>query len=56
MLNQLDKMPDAVLAVNDPVAIGVFMQVKAAYLQIPKDIALVGFSVNPILSWLSGTF
>jgi len=47
-LLQLEQMPDAIFAVNDPVAIGVFEMVKKHGLRIPKDIALVGFSNNPI--------
>ena len=47
---QLKKMPDAIFAVNDPVAIGAFMQIKENGLKIPDDIALVGFSDNPVMS------
>lgn len=47
-LLQLKKMPDAIFAVNDPVAIGAFEKIKEHGLRIPKDIALVGFSNNPI--------
>ncbi|MDW7682407.1 MAG: substrate-binding domain-containing protein, partial [bacterium] len=49
-LLKLDKMPDAIFAVNDPVAIGAFMQIKQNGLKIPDDIALVGFSDNPVMS------
>ncbi len=49
-LLQLKKMPDAIFAVNDPVAIGAFMQIKQNGLKIPDDIALVGFSDNPVMS------
>ncbi len=44
------KYPDAIFAVNDPVAIGAFQRIKEAGLKIPGDIALVGFSNNKILS------
>jgi len=47
-LLQLEQMPDAIFAVNDPVAIGAFEKIKEHGLRIPKDIALVGFSNNPI--------
>jgi len=42
--------PDAIFAVNDPVAIGAFIKIKAEKLKIPGDIALVGFSDNPEVS------
>ncbi len=41
-------VPDAIFAVNDPVAIGAFQRIKEAGLKIPKDIAIVGFSNNKI--------
>lgn len=44
------KFPDAIFAVNDPVAIGAFQRIKEAGLKIPDDIAIVGFSNNKILS------
>jgi DNA-binding LacI/PurR family transcriptional regulator len=43
----LAERPDAIFAVNDPVAIGAFIKIKAEKLKIPDDIALVGFSDNP---------
>jgi DNA-binding LacI/PurR family transcriptional regulator len=43
-------IPDAIFAVNDPVAIGAFQRIKEAGLRIPADIALVGFSNNKITS------
>jgi len=49
-LLRLSEMPDAIFAVNDPVAIGAFMQIKAHEFKIPDDVALVGFSDNPITS------
>jgi LacI family transcriptional regulator len=48
--NNLQEMPDAIFAVNDPVAIGVYTQLKEQHYNIPKDIALLGFSDNPIAS------
>ncbi len=43
-------IPDAIFAVNDPVAIGAFQRIKEAGLRIPRDIALIGFSNNKITS------
>ncbi|MFB0515831.1 MAG: LacI family DNA-binding transcriptional regulator [Candidatus Neomarinimicrobiota bacterium] len=47
-LKKLPNAPDAVFAVNDPVAIGAFRVIKANNLRIPDDVGLVGFSNNPI--------
>ena len=43
-------IPDAIFAVNDPVAVGAFQRIKEEGLKIPKDIAIVGFSNNKITS------
>ena len=43
-----NKKIDALFAVNDPVAIGAYQLIKKMGLHIPDDIALVGFSNNPI--------
>jgi LacI family transcriptional regulator len=51
-LMQLDKKPDAVFAVNDPVALGVYMSCKQDGLRIPLDMAIAGFSDNPISALL----
>jgi LacI family transcriptional regulator len=45
---ELKQPPDAVFAVNDPVAIGVYQETKKRGLRIPQDIAVIGFSNNPI--------
>ncbi len=45
-------LPDAVFAVNDPVATGVFMAMKEQGLRIPADIALAGFSNTHLASLL----
>ncbi len=45
-----NKIPDAIFAVNDPVAIGAFQRMKEAGLKIPDDIAIMGFSNNKIAS------
>ena len=47
LYNRLDKKPDAIFAVNDPVAFGAFQEIKKLALEIPRDIALAGFSNNP---------
>ena len=44
------KIPDAIFAVNDPVAIGAFQRIKEAGLKIPSDVAIMGFSDNKIAS------
>jgi len=47
------KLPEAVFAVNDPVAIGAYHQIKRLGLRIPEDIALVGFGDNILSSYLN---
>jgi DNA-binding LacI/PurR family transcriptional regulator len=44
------RIPEAIFAVNDPVAIGAFQRIKEEGLKIPKDIAIMGFSNNRIAS------
>ncbi len=51
-LLSLHPLPDAVFAVNDPVATGVFMVMKERGLKIPADIALAGFSNTHMTSLL----
>jgi LacI family transcriptional regulator len=48
VLFELEKQPDAIFAVNDPVAIGAYEEIKNRGLRIPDDIAVVGFSNNPV--------
>ncbi|NDV20683.1 substrate-binding domain-containing protein [Pseudodesulfovibrio sp. JC047] len=43
----MDVMPEAILAINDPVAVGLFTRFKEAGVRIPEDVALVGFSDTP---------
>jgi len=43
----MDEMPEAILAINDPVAVGLFTRFKEAGIRIPDDVALVGFSDTP---------
>jgi DNA-binding LacI/PurR family transcriptional regulator len=45
--------PDAVFAVNDPVAIGAYQEIKRRGLAIPQEIALVGFGDNTLSSYLA---
>lgn len=52
-LMSLPEPPDAIFAVNDPVAIGVFTWMKEAGLKIPENMALVGFSNNPITALIA---
>ena len=44
----LDEMPDAILAINDPVAVGLFTRFREAGVRIPDEVALVGFSDTPV--------
>ena len=43
----LDELPEAILAINDPVAVGLFSRFKEAGVRIPDQVALVGFSDTP---------
>ncbi len=43
----MDELPEAILAINDPVAVGLFTRFKEAGVRIPDDVALVGFSDTP---------
>jgi len=43
----LDELPEAILAINDPVAVGIFSKFKEVGVRIPDDVALVGFSDTP---------
>ena len=47
-----DRRPDALFAVNDPVAIGALRHLREAGLSIPEEMAIVGFSNNPISSYI----
>ncbi|HHE56020.1 MAG TPA: LacI family transcriptional regulator, partial [Caldithrix abyssi] len=51
-LLQLKEQPEAILAVNDPVAVGAFTIIKKKGLKIPRDYALVGFSNNSVVALL----
>ncbi len=45
--------PDAIFAVNDPVAIGIYDEIKRNGMEIPKNVALVGFGNVKLSSYLS---
>mgnify|MGYP006277431551 CR=1 FL=1 len=45
-------LPDAIFAVNDPVAMGAYKKIKEAGLKMPDDIAVLGFSNNEVGSYL----
>jgi len=47
-LFELEMPPDAVFAINDPVAVGAHKEILNMGLNIPNDIGLTGFSNNPI--------
>jgi len=44
---------DAIFAVNDPVAIGASVVLKKNGLRVPEDVAIIGFSNNPITEYVS---
>lgn len=52
-LLKLDERPDAIFAVNDPVAIGAYDVLKQRGLKIPDDMGIIGFSDNPISFFIS---
>lgn len=52
-LFNLPDPPDAIFAINDPVAIGAFIYLGESGLRIPEEVALVGFSNNPITTIIS---
>ncbi|WP_027723041.1 LacI family DNA-binding transcriptional regulator [Maridesulfovibrio zosterae] len=44
---EMSSLPDAILAINDPVAVGAFSRFREEGVRIPKDVALAGFSGSP---------
>ncbi len=46
------RMPDAIFAVNDPVALGIHAEVKRNGLAIPRDVAVAGFGDNRLSAYL----
>ncbi|MBC8401496.1 MAG: LacI family DNA-binding transcriptional regulator [Candidatus Marinimicrobia bacterium] len=49
----LSPRPEAICCVNDPVAVGVYQQLRKVGLKIPDDVGVTGFSNNPITAMLS---
>ncbi|MBU1612396.1 MAG: substrate-binding domain-containing protein, partial [Proteobacteria bacterium] len=49
----MDTLPEAILAINDPVAVGAYVRFKEAGVRIPQDVALVGFSDTPAAALLA---
>jgi len=47
-LLSMEKRPDAIFAVNDPVAVGAHKEIRLSGYRIPDDIGISGFSNNPI--------
>jgi DNA-binding LacI/PurR family transcriptional regulator len=45
-------MPEAIFAVNDPVALGAYKEIKHRGLKIPQDVALIGFGNITLSSYL----
>jgi DNA-binding LacI/PurR family transcriptional regulator len=45
-------LPDAIFAVNDPVAIGAFKRLKDQGIKIPGQVGIMGFSNNPITEFV----
>jgi LacI family transcriptional regulator len=52
-LMKLKPRPDALFCVNDPVAIGVLLECRRKKLRVPGDLAIVGFSDNPVASQIT---
>jgi len=48
----MGELPEAILAINDPVAVGLYTRFKEAGVRIPDDVALVGFSDTPVAGLL----
>ncbi len=49
---KLKPLPDAIFAVNDPVAIGILNGMKKAGIRVQEDIGLVGFSNNQVVAMI----
>jgi DNA-binding LacI/PurR family transcriptional regulator len=47
-----NRMPEAIFTVNDPVALGAYKEIKHNGLEIPRDVALVGFGDIKLSSYL----
>lgn len=53
LLDKAENRPDAFFAVSDRLAIGAFQAIKDLGLKMPKDIGLIGFNDEPIMSLLT---
>ena len=47
-LMNLKERPDAIFAINDPIAVGCMLELKKRGMKVPDDIAVAGFSESPI--------
>ncbi|MFA7154494.1 MAG: LacI family DNA-binding transcriptional regulator [Proteiniphilum sp.] len=47
-LMNLKEKPDAIFAINDPIAVGCMLELKKRGIRVPEDIAIAGFSESPI--------
>ena len=47
-LLNLKQKPDAIFAVNDPVAVGAFLELRERGIKVPEEMGIVGFSESPI--------
>lgn len=47
-LLSLKEKPDAIFAINDPIAVGCMLELKKRGLNVPQDIAIAGFTESPM--------
>lgn len=47
-LLSLKEKPDAIFAINDPIAVGCMIELKKRGLNVPQDIAIAGFTESPM--------
>lgn len=47
-LMNLREKPDAIFAINDPIAVGCMLELKKRGIRVPEDVAIAGFSESPI--------
>ena len=52
-LFKVEKRPRAIFCINDPVAMGVYSVVQEKGLSIPDDVAVIGFTDDPIVRLLN---
>jgi LacI family transcriptional regulator len=52
-LNNNNVKFDAIFAVNDPVAVGAAIYLKKNGIKIPDNVAIIGFSNNPITEYMT---